>query len=462
MCEETSNIITAEPEINRGYLEVPLENIKPKYFSKMSIYLKKDNNYSLYCDADYYFSDSDRRRLLENHVNIVYVSAKDSKRYYRNMENDMSDILKSKKLNAQFKSNILYSTNLALAEELMEKPPESDQVRRAQDMASNTLDFVLNESKALQHLTNISYHDGYSSSHIVNACSVASALAKEIGMTDHEIMEAISRGAILHDVGKSFISSDILDSKLELSFEDMDTIRSHVKHGYNHLSTMGFIAPNVMHYIMQHHERLDGSGYPEKLRGGDITMFGRIGGIVDSFEAMTSIRPFREKVLSIEDAMQELRNQSPEKYDRDIVNIFCNMIERTLFDTVNDDSDAHDGVLIKTVDNVELTDRRRHPRHYFRVSAELCPIIKAGDKLRLGPAEKVIVHNISRSGVGLLSSRPLDIDQNICLKFLREKPAIPDLTGVIVRKLLHSDGWHTLGIKLHKILSEEMVSTIVS
>ena len=134
-----------------------------------------------------------------------------------------------------------------------------------------------------------------------------------------------SRCRALHDVGKLSIPVEILTRPGRLSGIEMDMIRTHAEYGHDILKDVEFPWP-VAEYVVLHHERMDGSGYPRGLAGDEISMPGRVLAVADVVEAMASHRPYRP-ALGLERAIEELQ-ENPQLYDSDVVCACIDLYER--------------------------------------------------------------------------------------------------------------------------------------
>ncbi len=133
--------------------------------------------------------------------------------------------------------------------------------------------------------------DPYTASHHRRSAHLAAAIAKDIGMSEDEI-EGIHTSALLHDLGKLCVPMEILSKPGDLSSTEFNFIRTHPQAGSEILDKIEFRWP-VSEYVLQHHERLNGSGYPHGVPGSDIKMESRIIAVADVVEAMTSRKPYR-------------------------------------------------------------------------------------------------------------------------------------------------------------------------
>jgi HD-GYP domain-containing protein (c-di-GMP phosphodiesterase class II) len=135
----------------------------------------------------------------------------------------------------------------------------------------------------------------------------------------------LGEGAILHDIGKLFIPDEILNKNGPLTDEEFELVRRHTNDGFEVLRRKRSISLFSAHVAYQHHERLDGSGYPRRLTGDDIHEFAKAVAIVDSYDAMTSDRAYRS-ALPPHEAISILVRETGGKYDRDLVGRFMKLV----------------------------------------------------------------------------------------------------------------------------------------
>jgi HD-GYP domain-containing protein (c-di-GMP phosphodiesterase class II) len=147
-------------------------------------------------------------------------------------------------------------------------------------------------------------------------------VAETMGLAEPDLTW-IRRGAILHDVGKIGVPDAILKKPGKLDPEEWDEMRRHPEMGYRMLQHIRFLEP-ALDIVMSHQERYDGSGYPRGLVGDAIPLGARIFAVVDTFDAMTSDRPYR-KALTIDDARNEIGEWSGRQFDPRVADAFLSL-----------------------------------------------------------------------------------------------------------------------------------------
>jgi putative nucleotidyltransferase with HDIG domain len=152
--------------------------------------------------------------------------------------------------------------------------------------------------------------------HSRRVAAYAKRLAEELGLLGEDLL-AVERGALLHDVGKIGVSDTILLKPGKLTSEEWTEMKKHSEYGYNILEGIEFLGDARL-LVLEHHERWDGKGYPQGLEGEKIIIGARIFAIIDTYDAMTSDRPYR-KALTHDIASEEIEKMSGSQFDPGVV-----------------------------------------------------------------------------------------------------------------------------------------------
>ncbi|MEI7615473.1 MAG: HD-GYP domain-containing protein, partial [Actinomycetota bacterium] len=177
-----------------------------------------------------------------------------------------------------------------------------------------------NERKAL--LNSILYivkivesKDIYTAGHSVRVAEYSEKIARKLKMNEYDI-EILKNIANLHDIGKIQVDLSILNKTERLSDEDWAEIKKHPIAGYEIVKEITFLKENAK-AVLYHHERFDGNGYPFGIRNEEMPLFAKIITVADSYDAMTTDRPYR-KALNIYQALDELNNNMDKQFDRPV------------------------------------------------------------------------------------------------------------------------------------------------
>ncbi len=167
--------------------------------------------------------------------------------------------------------------------------------------------------------------DSYTRGHSERVTELSIKLATEVGIAPEEI-EKIKLGGLLHDIGKIGIPEGILNKPGRLNDEEFEIIKSHPDLGLHILGKVEFLEA-IVPIIRHHHERYDGKGYPSGLKGEEIPLLARIVSVVDTYDAMTTDRPYR-KAMTLEEALKEIERCSGSQFDPEIAAHFIRMTMR--------------------------------------------------------------------------------------------------------------------------------------
>ncbi|MDD2371665.1 MAG: diguanylate cyclase [Firmicutes bacterium] len=163
--------------------------------------------------------------------------------------------------------------------------------------------------------------------HSEKVSKISKIIGEELGL-DYTTLKEIEISGLMHDIGKISVSNSILDKKGELSELEYEKVKHHPESGYHLLKSVNAYSV-LAEYVLYHHERWDGKGYPRGLKGEEIPLVSRILAVADSYEAMISDRPYRES-LSSEEALLELKKNAGTQFDESLIKIFENKVFKKL------------------------------------------------------------------------------------------------------------------------------------
>ncbi len=209
----------------------------------------------------------------------------------------------------------VYSTEkgyfVALFENVTESKRSQEKLEKSYAALKKTLDDAINTMSRI-----VEMRDPYTSGHQNKVAALSVAIATEMKLSDAQI-EQLKMAATIHDIGKIYVPSDILSKPGKLDKLEFEIIKTHPQGGYDIIKGMDFPC-GVAQAVLQHHERMDGSGYPNGLIGQDIAIEARILAVADVVEAMASHRPYRP-AAGPEKALEEITAGRGRLYDADVV-----------------------------------------------------------------------------------------------------------------------------------------------
>lgn len=191
---------------------------------------------------------------------------------------------------------------------------------------------ILNEIRSVYLCTvkkltdSLEEKDDYTKGHCERVTEYSLAIAKKMGLNKEELL-GLEFAGLLHDIGKIGIPNDIINKEGILSNEEYAIIKKHPEIGYDLLKNISFLDTSNR-VLLQHHERMDGKGYPYGLGADDIDKLAKILAVADAYDAMTTVRPYRMDVLSNEQAIAEFKRHKNTQFDEVVVDIFVDILSR--------------------------------------------------------------------------------------------------------------------------------------
>ena len=191
----------------------------------------------------------------------------------------------------------------------------------------------------------IDIKDRYTNGHSTRVAKYTTMLAREMGY-DEETVEKYYRIALLHDVGKIGVPAEVLNKPGKLADEEFETIKSHTSRGYEVLKGIS-IMPELSVGAQAHHERPDGRGYPNHLKGDEIPRVAQIIAVADCFDAMYSDRPYRKR-MNFDKVVSIIKEVSGTQLTPDVVDAFLRLVGKGEFRAPDD----HGGGSMENIENI--------------------------------------------------------------------------------------------------------------
>lgn len=263
-------------------------------------------------------ADKDRRVFAENNIELMLPLKKD--------ERLVAILLLGRKVTRAPYTNedkqLLCSVSAAIAARI-DNASRFNNIIQAHSELQKTMDGVIFAISAV-----VESRDPYTAGHQRRVAELAKAIAGEMGFSEYR-MKGLHIMGLLHDVGKTAVPAEILSKPGKISQYEFNIIKNHSRIGFDILEKVEFPWP-VAQAILQHHERLNGSGYPEALRDDQIIIEARILGVADVVEAMSSHRPYRP-ALGLQAALKEIQQQEGVLYDKEVVEACLRLLQYSDF-----------------------------------------------------------------------------------------------------------------------------------
>jgi len=305
--------------VENKFFPVSLRTIRADTLGSFSIFIKLADNFVLYHANGERVTREVLNKLIDNKINIVYIQKDEAKFFNEYLEQNLSKFLNDPKITVQEKAEIAHSSLTNIAQSVFVKKPELKNVKYYKSAVSKITDFILEEEEAINNFIKMSSSKFEIATHSINVGMFALGHAIILLADDpkHNIHE-VATGFFLHDIGKCFIPPDILNKSQPLTHDEWKILKQHPSRGYKLLNSFNINSKAVKTIVMQHHERYNGKGYPLGLKGDEIHIYSKICCLADSFEALTSYRPYHsaeKRNMSSFDALLKLKHEMSEEFE---------------------------------------------------------------------------------------------------------------------------------------------------
>ena len=225
-------------------------------------------------------------------------------------------------------------------------------IKECRVAVEKVVETVLNNPDALRFLTQMKHINHYTAEHSMNCCVIAATFGRYLGLPVDDI-NTLAMGALLQDVGKARIPPAILNKKGKLDAEEAVIMANHTRIGYQLLRGITGTGGLLAHIACSHHERIDGLGYPQHLKAGQIHTFSKISALADCYDAMTSPRSYA-RVFTSSEALNVIRSNAGTQFDRELALEFVKCIGEYPPGCLVEMSSGEIGIVLSSTDEYGL------------------------------------------------------------------------------------------------------------
>ncbi|HBA88452.1 MAG TPA: phosphohydrolase [Geobacter sp.] len=280
------------------YVPVSIESIQADIFPDVALYIRSGGKYILYKSHGRNFTAQDAERLMGNKVEFLFVSPADLEVITSYMENNAERVLKDDTLQAKTKGKIIYQTSINFVGDIFEHPEKVSDFSRSQRMVQNLLQYLASDKDSFTSLESVMTHNYYTFVHSLQVTALSVLLHSEAYLLSHDEMLDVGIGTLLHDFGKIFIPPQILSKDGKLTAAEVEAYRKHPEEGYQYLKKHTRLSDISLEVVRSHHERNNGNGYPQGLKGPEITRSAQVAAICDVYCTLTIDRSCRKALSS--------------------------------------------------------------------------------------------------------------------------------------------------------------------
>ena len=193
-------------------------------------------------------------------------------------------------------------------------------IKEIEDVVDKLIDTLSEEEHSLIHIADLKSYDEYTYHHSLSVAVLSIAIGQSMGLSEHEI-RMLGKCAMLHDIGKIFIPSEIINKTSSLTDEEFEIIKGHSRHSFEFIAKWSVGDVTLRLGVLSHHEKVDGTGYPNGLAGDEIPLLSKIISVADVYDAVTSYRSYRSPMPPAE-AVDLVMSQIGTAFDYEVVRVF--------------------------------------------------------------------------------------------------------------------------------------------
>ncbi len=219
-------------------------------------------------------------------------------------------------------------------------------VQRVDTVVDKMVGYLRNDSNTLVNINDLKSYDDYTFHHSLSVAVLAVAIGQRLGFSSEQL-NRLGMCAMMHDIGKTAIPVEIIRKASKLDMGEMSLIKTHSTAGFEYLKKAGVGDEELWQAVLGHHEKMDGTGYPQGLKGEEIPLWSRIISVADVYDALTSNRPYR-RPMEPADAIEYIMGGAGSSFDFDVVQALVRKIDLYPIGSV---VELSDGRMAEVIDN---------------------------------------------------------------------------------------------------------------
>jgi HD-GYP domain-containing protein (c-di-GMP phosphodiesterase class II) len=281
----------------------------------------------LFCAGNIPLSPPQFEELSHGKVAFLYVRAADDARLQKDLRAKVDDIVEREDIPLADRYELVQNIVATDMKRLFHLIKLDNLVEQFHDLGNNMSRLVTAAPVAPDALLDIARHNTDTFTHMINVSAYCVLLARGLGISDEAELKAIATGGLMHDIGKRFMPRRLLNKSTSFDEEEKRMLQSHPQKGYEELCRFENINFGQLMMAYQHHERIDGKGYPVRITGDEMHYWAKICAVIDVFESLTGKRPFR-KPEPIPKVLEYMADEANKHFDQEIVRCWSAVILR--------------------------------------------------------------------------------------------------------------------------------------
>ena len=300
------------------YSALPIAGVMPDIIPAVDLYLPAParTKPQLYRERSAPVDERDLQTLRSRGIDELWVCGSDQTEIATFLQNNLAAILASEQHSPRDRVKVLNQVVSQTLQDTMSTTDPTEAVLATKELATHLVDIGMRSDLEIRDVAKVANHDFCTFTHSANVATFCTLLAYELGVKDREELRLIASAGMLHDLGKLEIPPAILTKPAKLTKEEFEVIKLHPTRGFQMLRNE-FTHAQLM-LVYQHHEKLDGTGYPVGLVGDEIHFWGKLAAVADVYEALTGKRPYRRANTATE-ALTIMRRSAGTHFDPEIL-----------------------------------------------------------------------------------------------------------------------------------------------
>lgn len=301
---------------SQGYLPVATATLFPATEISCDLFVHRPGHeVELYRNHSVPLETDDLARLAKSGIDHLYIRTADAELYRTYL---CQQVLHQPKVPKETRVSALREVTRVAFQDALEANDPGHAVQMATDLGRELAHLIADQAIALDEVFTILEHDYYTFTHVCNVSTYCVMLARDLGYRETSQLAQVATGALLHDIGKRHVPFAVLNKPAKPTEEEWVVIRKHPTDGYHELCNRPDLIWGQLMMVYQHHERLDGSGYPAGATAEEIHPWAKVCAVVDVFDALTCSRPYR-KAVPVTEVCAYLEQHAGTWFDREAV-----------------------------------------------------------------------------------------------------------------------------------------------
>lgn len=321
---DAASVPTTEVAGVEEFFAVPLSTFVPKTQLTFDLYSQIQGRYILVRDSKRIYQNEERSALQALGERDFYVRTEQRQHYISYLEEQLTRLLHDPEANSEDRASNCYDVGTVVSRHALRDPSSAQVMRMAQDVIDTTISMMCEKDATFTNFINCMQEDADLYEHSMHVCLYGIGLARCLGETGAERLAELGLALLFHDVGKVALDDSYLNKSTPLTEDEWIEVYEHPLRGWERVADLDGFGELARDVINNHHERLDGSGYPRGLRAEQISKEARIAAIVNAFDSHTTRRSHRPATNSCH-ALTEMLQQKG-AYDRAMLTSFVKLL----------------------------------------------------------------------------------------------------------------------------------------